>query len=137
MQRGPRRFGCRAARLPRRPQITLAPIEFGKQTAIAVGPVRDIRMLEQVSLLMIEPRDARRLMKLYDSRVTAPQLFTPHLARQRAEVRNVAPLVGASTATRGWPVADGHQSAGGVGRRALGGSRRPMPGVRLFSAMPP
>lgn len=88
MQRGLRRFGRRAARLPQRLQITLAAIEFGKQTAVAMGPIRDIRLLEQIHLLMIEQRDARRLKKLYDSRVTTPQLFAPHLTRQRAEVRS-------------------------------------------------
>ncbi|MGX1541064.1 CHAT domain-containing protein [Streptomyces adustus] len=88
MQRGLRRFVRAAARLPKRLQIRLAVIEFGKQTAIAMGPIRDVRLLEQVHLFMLEERDARRLKKLYDSRVTAPQLFAPHLARQRAEVRS-------------------------------------------------
>ncbi|GAB7109768.1 hypothetical protein JCM4814A_80830 [Streptomyces phaeofaciens JCM 4814] len=88
MQQGVRRFGRRAARLPQRLQYTLAAIEFGKRTAIAIGPIRDIRLLEQMHLLMIERRDARRLKTLYASRVTAPQLFAPHLARQRAEVRS-------------------------------------------------
>ncbi|MFF9623286.1 CHAT domain-containing protein [Streptomyces griseosporeus] len=87
MQRGLRRFVRASARLPRRLQVRMATIELGKQMVIAAGPVRDVRLLEQVHLLVIGGRDGRRLKRLYDSRTTSRQLFAPHLRRQQAEVR--------------------------------------------------
>ena len=63
-------------------------MELGKKFAILGDGITNVRAFERTFLAGLEPRDARRLGRLLNSRVESTDLLRSHTDQQRAEVRS-------------------------------------------------